>query len=223
MKDIRLLRIEFDAQLEPYEVPAFRGAIVHKVGRQHDAFHNHLDDQRYAYRYPLIQYKSLYRHPAIVCIGEGVDEIHKFFEQRDWTIHIGERRVDMRIAQLDLKSYQLRLDEYPFRYQLSNWIALNQASYQSFSRIESMVERIEYLEKKLIGNILSMAKGLDWFVEDEILLRIIDLRMPHHTKYKQNKLMDFQVVFETNAFLPNYIGLGGKVSVGYGVVRQVSR
>jgi hypothetical protein len=60
MKTIRLLRVEFDAPLKPYEVPAFRGAVVAKVGREHDLFHNHLDDTRYAYRYPLVQYKSLY-------------------------------------------------------------------------------------------------------------------------------------------------------------------
>jgi len=41
MKKLALLKVAFDTTIQPYEVSAFRGAIIDKVGRQHEWFHNH--------------------------------------------------------------------------------------------------------------------------------------------------------------------------------------
>jgi len=84
-KKIRVLSVLFDTELRASEIPAFRGAMVEKVGKKEILFHNHLPDG-FRYRYPLIQYKTLGRKPAIICIEEGVDQIHKYFEKTDWSI-----------------------------------------------------------------------------------------------------------------------------------------
>ena len=81
MKKIRLLSITFDTEIKPYEIPAFRGAIIEKAGRESILFHNHLNEGAYLYKYPLIQYKMIGSKPCIMCIEHGVDEIHKFFEK----------------------------------------------------------------------------------------------------------------------------------------------
>ena len=79
MKKLRVMTVAFDTTIEPYEIPAFRGAIAAKVGLEHEWFHNHNNEglkqvpnhldayvesqQQYHNRYPLIQYKiSANRH-----------------------------------------------------------------------------------------------------------------------------------------------------------------
>ncbi len=106
VKKIRILTVIFDSAIRPYEIPALRGAVVEKVGKENTIFHNHLNNQNYLYRYPLIQYKQISGKPSLVCIEYGVDEIHKFFEKPDWSVKIGERWLDMKV-------YKLLLNQFP--------------------------------------------------------------------------------------------------------------
>jgi hypothetical protein len=43
MKTIRILTVIFDTEIFPFETPAFRAAIIEKVGRENILFNNHLD------------------------------------------------------------------------------------------------------------------------------------------------------------------------------------
>ncbi|MCS7004321.1 MAG: CRISPR-associated endonuclease Cas6 [Cytophagales bacterium] len=49
----------------------------------------------------------------------------------------------------------------------SNWIALNQDN-KEYQKLGRSAEQIQFLEKKLIENILNFAKGLNWNVEKNI-------------------------------------------------------
>lgn len=218
---LKLLRVHFDVEIAPYEVPAFRGAIIDKVGVENDLFHNHInkgDHKGYAYRYPRIQYKRIGKQPVILCIGEGVEQIHKFFEQKDWSIYIGKDLLEMRIANLSLHQFDMQLSDRMNDYSIRNWVALNQKSFAQYQQLEGVVEKIAFLEKKLIGNILSFAKGIDWRIEETIQLKITDLPQSYFVSYKKQKLQTFDLGFKTNVFLPKYIGLGAKTSVGMGTV-----
>ena len=59
MEKLKFLRVQFDTEIAPYEIPAFRGAIASKVGRDSVLYHNHLDDKTFRYGYPLIQYNLM--------------------------------------------------------------------------------------------------------------------------------------------------------------------
>lgn len=61
MKKIRTLTIIFEGEIKSYEIPAFRGAVIDKVGQENIIFHNHLNDNEFIYKYPLIQYKQIKR------------------------------------------------------------------------------------------------------------------------------------------------------------------
>jgi hypothetical protein len=219
VKKIRLLRVSFDAIIRDAEVPAFRSAVIEKVGRDQIMFHHHIDDQKYLYRYPLIQYKALYHQPTIICIDHGVDEIHKYFEKHNWNIMINDRAVEMKISKLDLNQFVLQVWNRKFDYTIHNWIALNQENTEKYTRMESLTDRIAFLERTLTGNILAFAKGVDWTVDKQIELKITMFKEPRTVKLKTNDLVGFNVDFSTNVFIPSYIGLGKAVSKGYGIVR----
>lgn len=213
--------MRFDNELTPYEVSAFRGAIIEKVGRENILFHHHLNDGKHLFRYPLIQYKSIRKKPAVLCLGEGVDEIHKLFNQSSWEINLKGEKTDLVIDQLNLDSFTLNIGDKSKNYQLKNWIALNAENYRKYISMDSEIDKVEMLERVLIGNILSFAKGMDWDVQKEIKVRIHNVDKIKNIKYKNTKLYSFDVTFNSNVFLPAYLGLGKGVSRGYGILKRI--
>lgn len=95
---------------------------------------------------------------------------------------------------------------------------MSQENYIEYIKLTNELDRTEFLESKLIGNIISMAKGIGWDITNKIKLRITKLSDPRRTPYKQQKLMGYQAEFQTNVFIPNYLGLGKGVSMGMGMV-----
>ncbi len=221
MKRIRYLTIRFDTEIKSYEIPAFRSAVIEKAGREHISFHNHLGDAGFNYRYPVIQYKRIGRNAAIVCVDEGVDDIHHFFENRSWDIHLGDRPVTLQVKDLRLNQYNLQAWEHTFRFRIRDWLALNQDNYARFEAATGLIERTELLERTLTGNILSMAKGLEWFIDKTVQVNIREVSPVRWLKFKEQRMATFDVEFDSNVFLPDFIGLGKGVSTGFGVVTQV--
>lgn len=219
---VKLLKVEFGTEIEAREIPAFRGAIAAKVGREHHLFHNHRPgDKNYFHRYPLIQYKRLGRHPMILCMYAGVEEIHKYFEKNNWDIQLNGRDLEMKIHRLDMNQFELRVWDKMLRYQLFNWLGLNQQKYQEFEEVRGLAEKATFLEKILVQNILSFAKGMDWHIEEEVKVKILDIPSRNWIRFKGLRMLAQDLQFESNVFLPNFIGLGGKVSVGFGTLREL--
>lgn len=216
---LRVLHIEFENPIEAYEIPAFRAAIVKTAGKENVLFHNHLNNE-FLYKYPLIQYKRNYDKPVIICIEKGVDEIHNFFENKQEGLIIGDRTYNLKISKLRMNQFNMQVWDKSFNYYLRNWLALNQKNFNEFKNIDSEIGQIEFLEKILTGNILSFAKGINWHLDKELKVRIKEIKQRKIISVKNIKREAFSLVFTTNAFLPNFIGLGRNASLGYGVVRE---
>jgi len=221
VKKIRILNISFDTEIRSWEIPAFRGAVIAKVGQENLLFHNHVNNTEFRYKYPLIQYKQIHNKPVIVCVDFGVDEIHKFFEKRDWSLDISGRTLDMKIGRLDMNQFTMQVWDRHFAYHIRDWLALNQENYRKYTQLTTDTERMSYLESLLKANILSFAKGIDWTIEKPIELTITKLYEPRMKKLKQQKVLTFDLDFSTNVFIPNHIGLGKSVSLGFGVVSAI--
>lgn len=217
-----MLTVSFEGELRSAEITAFRAAIIEKAGRENTLFHNHLGDQQYIYRYPTIQYKIIDRHPAIQCIDYAVDEIHHFFENKDWTLSINGNTFPVLINRLNMFQFTMQVWDHMFQYRIRNWIALNEKNYQIFKNLTSLVERTAMLEKLLTGNILSMGKGIEWTIDKEIKVQISEMEAPRLVRIKDQQIMAFNLTFNTNVGLPDYIGLGKSVSIGYGMVNKLS-
>lgn len=221
MKRLRLLHVVFDTRIEAHEIPAFRGAIVEKVGAGHIMFHNHLGNDKFIYSYPLIQYMRVGRKPAILCIEQGIDEIYHFFIRKEWNMTMAGRELTMKISSLNIKEYTLRITRDRLKYRISNWLALNQENYETFESLSALSEKVNMLESILTANILSFAKGVDWTIEQPIDVELSSLSQSKILGYKGVKLTGFDAEFTCNVFLPNYMGLGKGVSHGFGTIKQL--
>lgn len=132
MKKLRTLLVTFNNPIAQQQITAFRGAIIEKAGRSNILFHNHITSDTYVYRYPLIQYKTVYKLPAIYCVDAGVDEIHKLFENKTWTIDLKGEKVDLVVEDLNLKTVTLNVWDKPLEYQMQRWQALNEENYRKY-------------------------------------------------------------------------------------------
>lgn len=219
-KKLRTLLVTFQNDIPAHLIAAFRGAVIEKVGREHVAFHNHVGEDKFVYAYPLIQYKNIYNQAAIVCLSNGVEEIHKLFGQSNWIINLLEEYVELKVDRLDLKTTTLTVWDKDIRYSLYRWQALNEKNYQQYNSLTSLTEKIQMLERILTGNILSFAKGIGWHIEQQVRVTITDIPLERLNKMKDIQVAAIDVRFICNVGLPDWIGLGKGVSKGFGVVRM---
>lgn len=218
---LNTLVIRFKNRIFQSEIPFFRGAIIAAVGDKcSNLFHNHDDGFRYSY--PMIQYKRIGGQAAIVCVGQGVEEIGAFFRNSNFSLRLGDKpAIDFEIESIIPHRTLVQLWDDNFHYRLHDWLPLNPENHQKYMQLEGMVERTQMLEKILVGNILSACKGLGIHVEGEIVCKMLHTDEPRVTHFKHIPYMSFNAEFKCNLSLPSYIGLGKGASMGHGIVTQI--
>jgi len=182
--------------------------------------HHHLDDNRLLYRTPLIQYKVVNRQPLVLGVNEGADILRQIYEQLQF-IRIGQ--TDYRLEYKRLYLGEERFGEsagvhtYTF---LTPWLALNEQNYQHYVCAGSGAARRALLERILVGNILSLAKGLGYMVTAPIEAEIENYREVR-TTLKGTPMLGFLGSFRVNFEIPEYFGLGKSVSRGFGTIGRL--
>lgn len=213
------MTIVFDLPLDRRDLSKFRGAVIKCVGKENTLFHNHVENG-FAYRYPLIQYRVIGGNAALVCINEGIEHMQVLFANGfvGRIIEIGGDIQQVKINSIRQNEILLRVMDDIHKYRIVRWLPLNQNNYKAWRELDK-VQRIEQLNKMLVGNILSFAKGTQWQIDSKIECSIDpDSIITRHIQYKDQQLIAFNAEFSTNVLLPKGIGLGKSVSLGNGVV-----
>ncbi|MBO4738135.1 MAG: hypothetical protein J5606_01090 [Bacteroidales bacterium] len=216
---LKIWTIFFNNPIATEEIPALRGAVIANVGLENSLFHNHDADDKLNYRYPLIQYKRIHQKAAIVCVGEGVEAFGTFFANCCFDIRLGQRDVTLQVEQTNAYQHLVQLWDTMFTYHIRKWLPLNQENYEKYMALESMADKFAMLERLLTGNILSFAKGVGIHFEKQVECKITEIDEPRLITFKGVKMMAFDAEFKCNVSLPDYVGLGKGVSLGYGTVK----
>lgn len=219
---IQIFLVKFKNEISFHEISLLRGSILKSLGEDVEIlFHNHADEKSFRYSYPLIQYKRIHKKAAIFCIGDGVEAIGQFLASKNFSVMLGERPVHLEIDTVYPKRNLLQTWDSTFKYHLRNWLPLNSENYRKFIEMDGIAERITFLEQILIGNLLSFAKGMDIMIEKEITCKLLSLSEPSLVRVKGVKMMSFDAEFKTNLSLPDYMGIGKHVSIGFGTIVRV--
>lgn len=217
---LKIFDVVFDNKIEGYEIEAFRGAVSKLAGYENNQFHNHISDNKLSYSYPLIQYKTINDNASLTFIGSAIGSAIKFFILSDRkNITISNRTFDLKIDTFSLRNAYFLIDDRTlFKYNLKIWQPLNQENYIVFKKLHTLNEKVNMLEKILIGNILSLAKSLNWIIDKQIKLQIDEITDEKHISFKRNKILVLDLIFTTNVQIPFNIGLGKGVSHGFGIL-----
>lgn len=225
MERLRILAVTFDTRIDPWELNRFRGAMAHKVGLEHEWFHNHDNETgNFHQRYPLVQYKldprNRLQRPMLLCLGQGVEEAHHFFSQPEWALRIGDKNHEMRIAQLQALQHNLVVLERPVYYRLHKWKAFNPENYDVYREQQGIADQFAFLERLLASHLIAFAGGVGWAVTPRFEVKITDLLKKEWVDQKGVKVLAFTIEFMCNLSLPDYIGVGKGAGLGYGVLRR---
>jgi Cas6b C-terminal domain/Cas6b N-terminal domain len=216
---IATLTLRFpDIQLAQRDAHKLRGYFGNVFKEHSPLLHNHFEDGRTRYGYPLVQYKVLGGVPTLVGIEEGGKLLGELF------FRIGQLDIEgqrYEVMQRDIRVLRMPIGYSPNQHQYhfeTPWMALNDENYAAW-RKEDDAQRAEHLGRLLTGNILSFFKGVGLqLAPDERLHTEIDLR-PVRVNFKNQMMTAFKGSFTVNALLPEGIGLGKSVSRGLGSIR----
>ena len=208
-----------DISLHPHYAHKLRGYFGNLFKEKSPLLHNHYKSGKLRYAYPLVQYKIIDSVPMLLGINEGAELLIELF------LKIRELKLEVRTFPIYSKNITNKITgiglsddliEYKFK---TMWMGLNQNNFNKYIRLLPGKEKEEFLNKVLIGNILSFYKGLNFRVEEKLYVKV---KVEEKTSAFKNKQMTvFTGGFLTNVVLPDYIGLGKAVSRGFGAVQKI--
>ncbi len=206
-----------EISLHPHYGHKLRGYFGNLFKEKSPILHNHYDDDKLRYKYPLVQYKIVNGIPVLIGLGEGAELlIELFFKIKE--LNLGDKMF--RIYSKNIKSinYVPAISEKLIKYEFKlPWMALNQKNFDKYNLLLPGEERTEFLNKILIGNILSFYKGIGFTANNRIYAQV-DVR-EKISAFKNKKMTVLIGSFLTNAVLPDFIGLGKAVSRGFGTIK----
>jgi hypothetical protein len=216
---IQISTISFpEIRLHPHYGHKLRGYIGNLFQEKSPLLHNHLEGGGLRYSYPLVQYKIIDRIPMLLGLNEGANLLIELFlqikklELDDLTINIYSKNITNKLFEPGVSD---GLIEYKFK---TMWMALNQENYKKYMSLLPGKEKEIFLQKILVGNILSFYKGLNFKVEEKIYAKL--KTEEHLSSFKNKRMSVFAGGFITNIKLPDFIGLGKAVSRGYGAIKE---
>lgn len=221
MSKTRYLHIIFSAPIQAYDIPKFRAAVIEKTKRESTLFHNHIDDNSFIYRYPLIQYKVTDKKASMICLAEATEDIHYLLKQKKFDFRIGKEVIDYEIDDVRLKYERIQTWDVSFTYNIHNWVALNQDNHREYQNLGSLIERMQFLEQLLEKHIRIFMEAMGSEEVIPLKVKLQEIKGEKHIEYKNVFHLTFSMNFTCNLSIPNYIGLGKGVSVGFGIVKML--
>lgn len=207
-------------RLQRRDAHKLRGYFARTFGQDSDLWHNHQEDGRFIYRYPLIQYKVVDGAPMLIGIQKGAQLlIQRFLAIKE--LDINGRKIPVDQKNLNSREVEAGIQDQLFSYEFVNpWMALSQNNYRRFRDLVEN-ERKKELERILIGNMLSFLKAIDVIVSERIMVTFPQVKeIP--IQFKNTTMSGFGGVFSTNILLPDHIGLGKSAARGFGTIVKIN-
>jgi hypothetical protein len=196
-----------------------RGFIGQKFP-ENTILHHHLNNgsTKLIYSYPKVQYKILNGCPMVLGIGEAVEIVKEISIISHLDLK-GKRYIvtDKKLIE-EKVNYGVAADVISYEF-LTPWLALDEQSFDRYKK-RNQGEKQKQLESILVGNIISMAKGLEYVITDKIIAKVNVHEVP--TSLKGTPMLGFLGHFSVNFEIPDYWGIGKSVSRGFGTIKRVS-
>jgi len=206
-----------EINLQTRDAHKLRGYFGNVFKEYSPLLHNHFEDGKNRYVYPLVQYKVIKNIPVLMGLSDGAKLLIDLFLKIK-KIDINRKSIEILSKNIESKTFEISETDELFEYRFETlWMALNENNYKKFLN-GSGEEKDKLLKTILTGNILSFYKGIGFWVKQKILLK--PTLYEKSTKFKDQNMIAFSGSFVANVVLPDYIGLGKAVSRGFGTVMR---
>ena len=173
----------------------------------------------FIHRYPALQCKMIKNALMVVGINEGADVLERISRSRQ-KILPGEITCSIVARDTGIREEPFGISGIMTTYEfLTPWLALNQQNTKKFYELEGKPERDAFLMKILSGGLLILSKSLGYQPPGPV---ICEEKVRFRKDWIDNKsVMVFVGKFRTNLRIPDYLGMGQSISLGFGTVRQI--
>jgi len=191
------------------------------IGKKFDEYpilHHHIKNDEFLYSYPKVQYKVIEGTASILGIEEGAKVLKEISDNFN-EIFLGKRSYKIKQKIIYEQEFDVKIcrkTQYKF---ITPWIALNTDNYQLYRDLDNWRDKKIFLNKILVGNILSMCKGLGIIVNRKLYVH--SLLNFQKIEYKGLDFLGFTGEFKVNFKIPDFFGLGKGVSQGFGTIKEV--
>ena len=225
METTKIARVYLGGGFGPVGLQCLRGAVNKMLcdscgGYERNVlFHNH-EAAGLRYGYPLVQFRRTGSGAVIVGIGDAADAVSSLAGKHELNLAIGNRGTVLTVERCEQTFYEPIVADEPKLYSLTDYIALTDQNLKDYNGLLALSDKIILLEKILVGNILSFFKGIGHHTDERLVAVLTAIDNEGETFYKRVKWKTFRLHFVSNVVLPDGIGLGKSVAVGYGTLMR---
>ena len=103
---VKIIQVQFpNNPMNRFDIPKFRGYIANRYPKYY-LIHNHFENGKLRYGYPLIHFKTIRKIPTIIGIGESIDILKDVF------FDVEEIDIDGKRESVWKKSIKVRQEEF---------------------------------------------------------------------------------------------------------------
>jgi len=169
------------------------------------------------YRHPHVQFKVMDGAGVITAIGEEAEILIEVFATIPEII-CGGKRLRIVEKKIEVQDVSFGPAEKEFEYVfVSPWLALNQKNEKVFFESDGNNKR-SLLNRVLVGNILSMAKGLGFFLIPNISATVYGRWSESPSFFKGVQMKGIRCRFRAFFEIPHLWGIGKSSSSGWGTI-----
>lgn len=178
-----------------------------------DIFHNHKSKYEFQYRFPKIQYRLKDSSLSLFAVGDSIPIMKECLKNLD-SIKIMDNEIKIENVEYTNLGEDFFVDEKLHKYKFETvWLALNQENYIKYLEGEFDIDR------QIQNNLLSNFKGLGIKIDKQIMAKG-DL-YPVKVNIKNIRMFGFKGEFVSNVIIPEYMALGKRQSIGFGMVKSI--
>lgn len=212
-----ILHCHFALPLQHAELSAFRGAFAEFAGHGNEWFHNHDNvSGNFHYRYPLVQYQVVEGHAAITALGEGARALEQVMGHYDGRLWMRGQWHAAACTVANPGPFVPQTTETWQTYQIRDWVALNEKNHNQWRNTGRLADQMAVLETAFTSHVMAFARGIGWFVDKRLVAQLIDYQGCQWHQRRGANLLAFDATFRVQAQLPEGVGLGKGVSIGFG-------
>jgi len=213
----KIFTVKFqDIFIKPFEIPKLRGYFSIRFP-ENTELHNHLPGGKFSYKFPLVQYRIIDKHPALIGFGNGIEVLKKIFFELDEMI-IDNRKYTINEKEIYLNECDFGESEKFINYKFhSPWMALKEENFRKYKTL-NQIEQQNFLKHLLRENLKTLSKGFDYAIPDIEAVKVEGFFRSRLVNFKNIRMLCFTGEFMVNFHIPDFLGLGKQSARGFGVV-----
>jgi hypothetical protein len=198
-------------------VKELRGFFATKLS-EYTELHKH-EAGTFTYRYPVVQYKMIKNIHTVIGINEGADLLTTICnESPEIRPGTGTWQITGHSPAINAEEFGIADTLIPYEF-LTPWLPFSQENYKRFYKLKGKEERDGFVQKILVQNINSLSKSLGCEIPAPV-------RCETNLHFQKDRIgdvsdMTFTGKFQTNFLIPDLLGIGKSVSLGFGTVQQI--